>query len=494
MRHNMKNTSDAIASGLNAQQWVELLKGDKARFAKKALNYFDGQQEGEVEKLLSDPYKGRRNWKTRGIIPRYRNLTRMIVEKSAQLFIGQAPSFEVYQNNSDTIDENETQYFSDEMYKTEWYEFFINVDAVVRLLKTAIVLQQYNDIDGRVELELLHRGNCAAITNPINRSIQAMIYITSEYEGVNTYRIITETEYIDLTEIVKDGKSTISVSEAVPNPYGMVPATVFYDTTLPRSGIWQEAPRDLVSVNELVNLHITDSEYAISWAKLPTLFTIDCDVIGGGSSMEVMEVEGSALPRQMPADQSSTGGPSRSVALMSNGQGTPSVQYLRPDVNLEPLDKVVDGWIKAFASDWSVRIKTAGEGSASSGFQLVVEEMPNLELRMQRQRMFESAFKRFYSVFKVVMGNATGATFKPNTILVVEFTEPHLPTDTKQQEEVWDARINGGRASIIDYLMETQGMTQDEAEVKMVEIAAYNKGSTNQAPVDPIEEQPLLEE
>lgn len=484
----MEYTSDVIASGLSAEQWVELLKGDKARFAKKALNYFDGQQEGEMEKLLSDPYKGRRNWKTRGIIPRTRNVTRMIIEKSAQLFIGSPPTFEVYPFKSDVIDEQETTYFSDEMYKTEWYEFFINVDAVVRLLKTAVVLQQYNDIDGRVELELLHRGNCALITNPVNRAIESMIYITSEHAGVNTYRIITQESYIDLTEVNVDGKSTLSVGQAIPNPYGLVPATVFYDTTLPRSGIWQEAPTDLVSVNELVNLHITDSEYAITWAKLPTLFTIDCEVLGGGSQMEIAEVYGSALPRQVPQEQQATGGPSRSVALMSNGQGTPSVQYLRPDVNLSPLDDVVDGWIKSFAADWSVRIKTAGEGQATSGFQLMVEEMPNLELRKQRQRMFENAFKRFYNVFKVVMSTATGATFSLDTILCVEFADPSLPTDSKQQEEVWDIRITGNRASIIDYLMETQGMTQEEAEVKMAEIAAYNAGVANQPDLDPAED------
>lgn len=474
----MEMTPQPIAKGLTAEQWVGMLQGDKAKKAKKALNYLDGHQEAELERLLSDPYKGRRGWKSRGIIPRTRNLTKMIVEKSAQLFKDRPPSFEVYQDGSSDIDQNESQAFMDELHKTEWQEFFINVDEVVRLLKTAIVLIQYNDEDQRIELEVLHRGNCAVMVNPVNRAIEALIYITSEQGGHATYRVITDEMFIDLMETGTGTTTTITIVDRIPNPYGMVPAVAFHDTTIPRSGFWNETPGDLIGVNELFNLHITDSEYAISWAKLPTLFMIDCDVVSDGvGTMEVVEEYGSPLPRNVPTEQVYTGGPSRAISLASNGQGTPSVQYLAPVVNIEPLDKVVEGWVKSYAADWSVRIKSAGEGQASSGFQLVVEELPNLELRKQRQRMFENGFKRFYRVFKRVMLAVGNTSFTEGSELFAVFPDPILPTDTKQQEEIWSVKIKEGRASVIDYLRETKGMTTEEAEAKWEEIKQYNDPS-----------------
>jgi hypothetical protein len=478
------STATPIAKGLSAQQWVDLLKGNKACTARKALNYLDGQQEAEIEKLLSDPHKGRRGWKQRGIIARTRNITKMIVEKSAQLFKDQPPTFEVYNDGSDVVNEADTQSLNDELYKIEWQEFFINVDQVVRLLKTAIVLSQYNGEDQQLELDILHRGNSAVMVNPVTRGIDALIYITSEDDGVATYRVITADEFIDLMEVKTGNKSNVTVTAQNINPYGLVPATVFYDTTVPRSGFWNEPTTELVGLNELVNLHITDSEYAISWAKLPTLFIIDCEVSGQSTVMEVVSEVGSSLPRQVATEQVHTGGPSRAIQLMSNGGGAPSVQYLSPTINIEPLDTVVDGWIKSFAADWSVRIKTAGEGSASSGFQLVVEELPNLDLRKQRQRMFEAGFKRFYRIFKTVMGVATGKTFSTTGELFVEFADPNLPTDTKISEEVWTMRINENRATVIDYLMDTQGLSKDEAIIKWNEIKQFNAVNTTTEPSD----------
>lgn len=486
----MENSTAApIAKGLTAQQWVEMLQTDKAKNAKKALNYLDGQQEAELEKLLSDPNKGRRGWKSRGIIARTRNLTKMIVEKSGQLFKDKAPIFEVYPEGADTYDETDTKVFMDEMYKTEWQEFFINVDQVVRLLKTAIVLMQYNQEDDRIELEVLHRGNCAVMVNPVSRSIDALIYITSESGGIATYRIITNDMFIDLMEQKSGGKSQIVITDQNPNTYGVVPACVFYDTSVPRSGFWNEASMELVGINELVNLHITDSEYAISWAKLPTLFMIDCEVTGNNTTMELVQDSNSPLPHQAPTEQVHTGGPSRAIMLASNGQGTPSVQYLSPSINIEPLDKVVDNWIKSYAADWSVRVKAAGEGQATSGFQLVVEELPNLDLRKMRQRMFEAGFKRFYRVFRSVVSVAKGVSLNPTAELFVQFGEPVLPTDTKVQEEVWSVRINEKRATVIDYLMETKGMTRDEAEEKWAEIKAFDEAQKVVSPiVEPVVE------
>jgi hypothetical protein len=95
-------------------------------------------------------------------------------------------------------------------------------------------------------------------------------------------------------------------------------------------------------------------------------------------------------------------GPGSAVVLDSMGVDSPFVRYENPDIDIKPLNEVVDSWIKSFAGDWSVRIEVAGQGRAQSGFQLIVEESDNLDLRKQRQRMFESGFKRLYRVLAAV--------------------------------------------------------------------------------------------
>lgn len=459
-----------LALGLTAVQWVELLKNGKAVTARRALNYFDGQQEEELIKVLNDVNKGRKKWQERGIIPRFRNVTRSIVEKSGMLFKDAVPVLEVFRKDQQTPDEAQTSWLNEEFAKMEWQEFFINFDAVVRLLKTGVLLVQHDPVSQQLVFDILHRANCSVVMNLQTKAIDGLIYQTSDDGEMACYRVITSETFIDLCS----EKNQISITGVFPNPYDIVPAVPFYDTTTPRSGFWVEASHDLVGLNELVNLHLTDSEYAISWAKLPTLFTNCRFEDSGTAEFEEQFVGTNPLPMRVPATASVIGGPSRAIFLDSSGVDSPFIEYKGPKVDIEPLDRVIDGWIKGYANDWSVRVKTAGEGSASSGFQLVVEEMDNLDLRKQRQKMFAGGFKRMFGVLKIVCNTYAPGVFSDDAELFATFPDPILPVETKEQEEVWSLKIAEGRATVIDYFMEVKGVTKDEAILMYEEIQLWN--------------------
>ena len=458
-----------IASGMTADQLVELLKNTKAKNAHKALSYFDGEQECQMEHLLSDPQKGRLKWREKGLIPRYRNITKAVVEKSGMLFNNTAPDLQVESN--ETVNEQATERLYHELDKIEWIEFFNNFDQLVRLLKTGVLLVQYNSEAKKLVLDILHRGNSEVILNPSTREVETLIYRTWQNEGVAGYRVVDSTQYVDLLE-QKDGKIVITNQE--PNPYGMVPVVPFYDTTTPRTGFWVEPAMDLISMNEMYNLHLTDSEYAISWAKIPTLFT-NCKVQQDSlETFEVAQVGTSILPRQIPSTGQMMGGPGRIVQLDDNNTTSPFADYKSPSIDITPLDSVVEGWVRAFASDWSVRINAGGTGGATSGFQLVVEELPNLELRKQRQRMFENGFRRFYRVLANVINLSEPNTFQEDAEVCVEFTDPQLPIESKDQEEIWALRIAEGRATEIDYFIDVLGLNAQEAKDKYREVVEFN--------------------
>ena len=447
----------AIAGGLTAHQWVELLNGKKPFEAQRAINFFDGNQEEEMIKVLNDPYKGRDNWKSRGFVARYRNITRMIVEKSGRLFLSGLPQFDIFNANETEANEELNKLFAEEVAKVEFHETLSQFDQIVRLLKTGIMLVQYDNEQQKLVLDILHRGNCAVQINPTTKDIMNMVYRVSEDDGVAMYRVFSQTEIIDLMVTAPEmGKnSTVTVINIEPNLYGMVPAIPFYDTTIPRSGFWVEGGNDLIQVNEMVNMHLTDTAWSLSFANRPTVVTNA--KLGGNSASYEVEDSGRSLEKVIT-------GPDQVIYIDTMGVDSPFFEYKIPVVDFASMDAVVNGWTAALAKDWSVNLRNDSEARATSGFQLVVEGLDNKELRIQRQRMFEQGFKRFYRVMRKVLSVASGvAVFPEDSELFVTFGDDKLPTDEKENEELWSMKISSGRGSTISYLMETRGISRDEA-------------------------------
>lgn len=461
--------------GYTLKEWVEMMDDDTSEDVEKALDYYDGEQEEEMEELLSCPHKGRKNWKERGIIPRFRNITNMVVEKSGKLFKDNPPQISVYNHNDKTINIQATETLLTELDKMDWLEFFNNLDSTTRLVKTSLVLVQFDAIDKTLAFELLHKANSAVILDNTMKHIMALVYKTSEVDKIETYRIITPEEYIDLIEIDDDiGVSRTSIASRMPNPYGVVPAAVFHDTRTPRSSFWNKPGMDLIGINELYNLHLTDSEYAISWNKLPTLFT-NCSIDDSNQELELAVAYGQKLPHYMQAGAQLIGGPSRVIQVDSQGVDSPFIEYKSPAIDIKPLDEVVTNWIEQFGHDWSVRMTTGGQGSANSGFQLIVEEIPNRELRQQRAKMFSNGFKRLYKMIATVLNTQYGRVILPvDADAFVEFQQFELPSDPYIEQQTWDLMIKSNRASIIDYLQEVKGFTQEEAIIKAQEIQQFN--------------------
>lgn len=456
-----------IALGISANDWVKMLKGDQAKSTQRALDYLDGKQLRHVQHVLDDPSKGRKHWKKKGIIPRYRNITDMVVNRSAMLFKDALPVFSVYNGTSDTVNDRETKALAEEMWKVEFAEFLGNLDKVTRLVKTAVVLVQYDYEEQHLTFDILTRANCAVVVSPGKQEIQGLVYVVSSNTEMPVYRVMTKELIIDLVDI----NNNITVVDTATNPYGIVPACPFYDTSLPRSGFWIETDFDLVEINEAYNLALTDSEYSVSWQKIQTLFTnmrISSDRSQSVQTQMNPSLAGDTTPTAI------VGGPGSVVEMDSQGVDGPFIEYKGPSTDLTALNDVVDGWVKSIAYDWAVRVKTEGAGSASSGFQLIVEEMDNLELRKQRQRMFENGFKRLFRNIKSIYSFVQPGMFSADSQLQVKFSAPFLPVDVMQEENVWSTRIAENRATEIDYFMAVNGMTKEEAELKFIEIATFN--------------------
>ncbi len=447
----------------------DLINHTEAEFARKALDYLDGQQEPWVIELLNSN-AGRRRWKERGMRPLFRNITGMIIEKSGLLWIGPKPKMDVVDNNG-VILEDESVKFLDGFNANNGVELFTNLDTITRLLSTSIILVQWQD--DKVLYDILHRGNSGVMTDCFGRPI-VLVYKTYTSGAETGYRIIT----LDMIIDVRHAHGKYSVGAEMENPYGIIPIAQFYDEHRPRTaGFWVESQKDLVSMNDTYNLHLIDTEFSMSWVKSPTLFT-NCDVDTASADVEYETVAGTIdnpLPSQQAIDDGIILGPDRKVKLNTTGIDDPFIEYKAPQVDLGPLDEVMGSWIRNFAFDWNVRINTAGAGSANSGFQLVVEEIDNLELRKKRAKMTTAGFKRLFEVQKVVTNQHAEGTYADDSVLIVEFSEPRLPVEKDKNEQTWSEKISAGRASIIDYLMEEKGLSLGDAIDRAEEINKFNE-------------------
>lgn len=449
-------------------KFTDLFHEDCEEVAQKYLDYYDGEQKEWVKQHLK---RIRFSAYSSGMLEaRFRNIVKMVVDKSGMLFNNKPPVLEVY--TGDTVSEAESARLMDLMESADWIEFFTNLDPVVRMLKTCIVLVGYVPEEDRLTLTLLSQHNAAVSYDEMTKKVNMLVYKTGYTDEGKTYRVWSPELVQDITVLKHSGEERID--QVVPNPYGIIPMAAFHDTNTPREGFWNDMSEDLIEINDIYNVALSDSEYSAAWAKYETLFT-NATVEGSDELgiMMPMQVEGEPLPRLRPAiGPSAVGGPGKVIQLDTNGVASPFVEYKGPKPDLAPLDAMVQKWVVDFASDWSVNAN-ADVNAADSGFKLVVKEMPNLELRKKRQRMMEAGFKRLFQVIKVVVGG-----FSAESQLFASFGAPELPIDEKATEEVWSRRIAEKRASRVDYFKAVHGMSEAEALAKIAAIDA-------EAPITP---------
>jgi hypothetical protein len=460
--------------------------------AQKLVDFYEDNQ---LNYLITDLNEYRDDWKNRKFIPRVRNITKSIVDKSGLLF-NAPPVLEIVTPGGATPVIDET--FNLLMERSDWVEFFQNVDVYTRALKSTVILQQKYIAttamtqDGKyvpnfqqgdaLLLTLLTRANSAVKMDITGTIITEVAFLTSDITNGNdfTYRCITPSNIYDWD--VKGNKETLV--DSVANEDGFVPASFVYDTLKPRKGGWSNIPEDIISLQEMLNIALTDTEFAIAHQKQKTLFT-NARVIGStgkGQNSPVMTIPhaeegispgGTNYPQTtINTGNANMGGLGKVVTVQTGDpQIQPFVKFDGPISDLDKLTNVMEQLMQGVALDWSVTLRTEGTSSAgkTSGFQIIVEEMDNLQLRDKRGISMQAAMRRFYDICQRLYTTLTPGTLR------VKFAPPALPVDTDAQEQMWGDRISAGRASVLDYFKEFHGLTEEEAWEKILEIQTVNE-------------------
>jgi hypothetical protein len=459
---------------------------EEAREASKLVDYYEDEQSKYVKKLLEDK---RSDWDTRGFTIQSRNIVKTIIDKSGLLF-NAPPNLLVYPEDSKDGVQDKT--FARVMDRADWIEFFQNVDVYTRLLKTTIVLQlkyipderstiggsyRYDEKAGdALMLRLLHQGNAVVRNDITGNRITELAYLTSPFSQIEkwTYRYINA-DAVEDWEV--EGAEERRVNSD-PNEDGSVPATPFYDVRKPRQGFWFNVPEDIVSFQDNYNLFLCDIQYATAHQMQKTLFmdthfentdstgslTIPAAPLGHTDA-------GDEQWRAVTAPAKKSIGGLGSIVYLERGitGTTPLVQFDGPTTDLKPLYEILSMQVRDIASDWCVKIKAPGEGSENSGFQVVTNEKDNLALREQRAQSFQAGLRRFYDVTQRLYPEMQEGTLK------AEFAPPALPVNRLEQEQVWQYRLQNNCGTPVDYYMQTESLSEEDAIKKVMRDVEIRK-------------------
>jgi hypothetical protein len=488
----------------------EHTEGSEAWKARKLLEMYEGHQLKWVEAALNGDIRGgqgkRYDWRERGFVPRMRNIIKPVVEKSASLFNYPA-KYEILPATSTSAKPVVDATLNNLLASADWVEFSQQMALYTRLLRSTCTFQlkivpdgsttsggiyRFTEARGDAWVPmLLHAGNSVVRGNVTRTKVTELAYITNGCPGERDgWTYIYVCPQYSQEYFVKDGKE-VAIGDQIPNYDGIVPASMTYDTSKPRTGMYCKVPEDIASFQEMYNSHLTDLDFALTTQKGQSLFIMNAEVKGGneapsyamtGNSIE--SIEGANNPggpgyKMRAPEQPSLGGIG-SVITLKAGKGAtiaPSAEFKGPNVDLAAHDAVMRTLLQDLASDWSVRLKVGGQGQASSGFQLIVEEMDNLELREQQAKAYQGALRRMYDITKVLYPELTDGQ------LQVIFAPASLPTNKAEDLKLWVDKITAGLASRVDYFMATEGLSAEEAVLRVQEVDASSPNTTT--PVDP---------
>ncbi len=429
--------------GYEVKQLVDMLNNDDAVKAQRLRKLYAGEQESETIKYL-DSYAGIRDWRESGYSPKYRNIVEQIISKSGLLFNDGIPTFKL--SNKGAVDEESTNLLLSFINYYDFQAKIQSVDVMTRLLKSAVLLIGWDVEDDKFSYDVCHQGNSITI---VDSRLNPILFL--HRTGDKTVQIIT----IDGFYSYRENANGFELVSQQDNIFGIIPIVPFHDRHVPIYGFLHKVSDELSAFNLSINKKLTELDFSVSWSQASTLFT----------NIRLGDLEGKKI------------GPGAVVNFeMDTTDQTIFAEYKNPNIDVDSVFKYVNESIFQMAAQYQVRIE-ADTSNVSSGFQLIVKESGNLDLKRERQRPFEMSFVEMFEVMNKILLIVKGFDFQ-DLELSTTFPTPALPINELEQENIWSMRIREGRATIRDYLIEFKKLTPDEADEKLIELNAQ-KGILN---------------
>ena len=280
------------------------------------------------------------------------------------------------------------------------------------------VLERQTNLLGRIAYQVYWDGERFGY-NPIqfftplktkNNQIESLIYnVPNNLGNEILYAYWSETENYITDVYGRKQKQEVQTAYGVEdgsNPYGRLPF-IFPFRKEPVGGLWVEGAGDLVEANQKVNFLLTLLNHLARYATFKQPYA-------QGNNLDAQKLE-----------------VGYNKMLTLEGEG--SLGLIDLTANLGQIVDAIKFEIELTLSNNDLKANFGGSGSASSGFQLIVENIDLLTLWQDQVDVWRKHEHDLYDVEKLVYQANTGRSLPDK--MAVDFAEVRFPVNAKEQME-----------------------------------------------------------
>ena len=421
---------------MNMRLYTSANQARKIETAKRLNFYHDGQierLEEQLNELFSEPEK---------MIKLELNLIKKVINNLAQVY-RESPV-----RTLEGGTEKDQDLYADILEQCSFDVKLKQASRYTKLLKTILLRPVYRN--EKLDIDILTGNLLDVETGDTPEDLQKILitnYGTSDKIEDITYSFWTPESWKRL-----DHKGNIIEEED--NPYQVLPFLPVFDFIPPSSAFWLPGGQDLISLQEAINIKLTDLVYLIQQ-----------------QSFGVGYIKGGQTGGTVRAD------PGSLVELPENG----SIGFESQQAEIKEVVDAIDKLIK-----WGCVSNGLSAGSmstdpkAQSGISKAWDNKELSEMRQDDISLWRSYEKQLFNLMRLVWNTHNTKKLSESAILKIDFADPKPKLSPKEQAEADDLRIVQGVLSPVDIAMrENPDLPDRETALShLLKIKEENKALT----------------
>jgi hypothetical protein len=308
-----------------------------------------------------------------------------------------------------------------------------------KLLKTIILRPVWRN--ERLDLDILTGNILDVVTGDVPEVVEKVLI--TNYGNSDKVEDVTFSLWTPETWSRLDFRG--NVIEQAENPYKILPFLPVFDYSPPSSAFWLPGGSDLVSLQEAINLKLTDLIHLLS-----------CQSFGVGY------IRGSTGGANLKVD------PGSLVELPENGE----IGFESQKAEIEEVVNAIDKLIKwCCVSNGLSAASMSTDASEASGLSKIMDSKELSEMRTDDIALWRNYEKQLFNLIRIVHNTHSTKKLSDSAILSIDFADIEKQTiSPKDQATAWDLEMSMGLISTVDILLIKNADFQGDREKAMAHL------------------------
>jgi hypothetical protein len=218
-----------------------------------------------------------------------------------------------------------------------------------------------------------------------------------------------------------------SVIDQQDNPYKILPFLPVFDFSPPSSAFWLPGGEDIISIQEAINIKLTDLIYLIQQQSFGVGFIKGSQ---GGASLKV--------------------DPGSLAELPENGE----IGFVSQKAEIEQVVDAIDKLIKWICvSNGLSAASMSTDPLTQSGISKIQDSKELSELRQDDVSLWRNYEKQLFNLMRIVFNTHSTQKLSESATLKIDFADPNPKLSAKEQAQADDLKISQGVLSPVDIYM-----------------------------------------